>query len=402
MVRRHGRRAVDPDAPVVDLDRVQADDLEIDRIGRRPWPDAATPPAVPCGTAPIGGAHRSAARHQRPVEHRPSADEPLFELLDDWRLELAGRPLPEPPALALPVPIPSPAPAVRHRRRTWRPVLAVAAAIGAVLVGSATVGASDAGPNSPLWPITQVIWPARAESIESAHEARAALDEAHEALDAGRSGAAREAILRAEAQLDNVDQASQADMRIEVSSLLAQSVESDAGSSTFEAIYSGVEAAVIAATSGDGTTPTLDEPPADQTDSTPSPATELDGPIVAAGLPAASDLARSTAAWTASVAASTTTGPSASPPASATSAPAAPATVPDPSAVVEPPSSSAPSTTESPGSSAVQQSAPSPTQTSEGPGAVTTPGTGSGTDDGGAQSSADNPEAGSVNSAGDG
>jgi len=123
MVRRHGRRSVDPDAPVVDLDRVLADDRQIDLIGRRPWPDPG-----PARRDPVAGAHQVVGRHHRPSEH-----EPLMELLDHWRLELAGRPLPTLLVDAAPVR----STGARQRRRSWRPVAAAAAAIGAVIVGPA-------------------------------------------------------------------------------------------------------------------------------------------------------------------------------------------------------------------------------------------------------------------------
>jgi len=87
MAGRHGRRALDPDAPVVDLDRVLADDARIDDIGRSPWPAdaAAMRPARPLGADRVAGSH-----------HRCARGEPLLDLFDEWRTELAARPLPQP------------------------------------------------------------------------------------------------------------------------------------------------------------------------------------------------------------------------------------------------------------------------------------------------------------------
>lgn len=66
----------------------------------------------------------------------------------------------------------------------------MAAAIGAIVVGSATIGAADARPGSPLWPIAQVLWPERATSAAPAPAARSAPEGAHAPGDAGRTGQA--------------------------------------------------------------------------------------------------------------------------------------------------------------------------------------------------------------------
>ncbi len=193
MVRRTGRRPVDPDSPVVDLDRVLADDRLIDELAHPARPDGG-PPAAPARTA---GAHRSTGRH------RCGRTEPLLELLDEWRAELSARPLPA--TLVLPAPVPS-VPSMREvpRSRTLRPMLAVAAAIGAVVIGSATISAPDADPNSLLWPVTQALWPDRAASVESARAVRSALADARAALDAGRPGDAQDALRRASDALAQV------------------------------------------------------------------------------------------------------------------------------------------------------------------------------------------------------
>lgn len=384
MARRHGRRAVDPDAPVVDLDRVLADDLEIDRISRQPWADVA-------GPCRIGrtGARRDLVRH-----HHAPTDEPLFDLLDDWRHELAGRPLPDPPstpvAAASTIPgavsVPRSTPA-RHHRRSWRPVLAVAAAIGAVLVGSTTVGAADAGPNSPLWPIAQVIWPTRAQSIESAREVEVALAEAQQALAAGRGDAARQAIQRAQEQLVYVDADSRQDIRIRVSSL-AESAGTDPDSITAQAILPAADPAIAAAAADEPAAPS-DDVVAALVDVAGAPSVlDPTAPFVAAGSSAGLQMAGLAPGSTTAPGTPSTAGPTPSPVTAATPLPGAPATVPDPAVVVEPSVPADPPTTESPASSAVAQSAPSPTQTLENPGVPTVPAPWPASDDGGSPSSA--------------
>ncbi|MBV1850074.1 hypothetical protein [Catellatospora tritici] len=66
------------------------------------------------------------------------------------------------------------------RRRPGR--LLVAAAVVVVLFGGLTVAAGSAGPDSPLWPITQVVYTERADSRQAAHDARQLLDQARQAL----------------------------------------------------------------------------------------------------------------------------------------------------------------------------------------------------------------------------
>jgi len=356
MARRQGRREADPDAPVVDLDRVLADDLRIDLISRQPWPDRVRTPRSP-------GAHRATGRH-----HRPAADEPLFELLDEWRLELAGAPLP--PLVVGRPSSPSRASRTRHRKRSWRPVMAVAAAIGAVLVGSATVGAADADPGSPLWPITQIIWPAHAQSIESAEQIRVALDEARVALEAGRGGDARRAIIRAVGELGNIDDAAAQDsIRTTVNQLWSRSAPSVVSGITPGGVVPAGGSAVSGPPGTAGPTARTDQVVADVTGPIPAgPVGTVNATRLVPGgssgspvdvTPSGSTLPPPPSA-AGSAAPESATAPSAGP--APSTDPAAPATVPDPAEVVEPSASA--SATSSP-AVATQQSGPAPTRTTE-------------------------------------
>ncbi len=204
MVSRSGSRRVDPGSPLVDLDLVFADDARVDELTRG-MPDTGHP-TVPEGR--VAG-HRAAdaspgwgravggpAQHMRVVDR-----DPLMDLLRNWRAELTAPPLP-------------PAPDV-HRvmsagaggaaERPLRSVLAVAAAIVALLVGSATVGSRHAAPDSALWAVTRVIWPDRAESLASSQNVQQALHRAQVALATGRTQDAQLALLLAATELGKVD-----------------------------------------------------------------------------------------------------------------------------------------------------------------------------------------------------
>ena len=79
---------------------------------------------------------------------------------------------------------PGAAPAGAKPGSRWRMYLAAAVlAVGAAGVGMA---AADAGPDSPLWPITQVAYPDRVESAKARSAAEHALDDASRAAAEGR------------------------------------------------------------------------------------------------------------------------------------------------------------------------------------------------------------------------
>ena len=190
MVSRSGYRRVDPGSPLVDLDAVFADDAEIDGI------------AVDSGAD--GDAHRRTGRRAASKgAGAPDSGDPLMDLFRTWRQELAAVPLP---------PIPDVRGAMHGAggtgdtgKRSLRPVLAVAAAITALLVGSATVGSRHAEPDSALWAVTQVLWPDHAKSVTSRQNVQVALHEAQAALATGRTQEAQLALLRAAMELGKVD-----------------------------------------------------------------------------------------------------------------------------------------------------------------------------------------------------
>ena len=191
---RHGRRG-DPDAPVVDVADVLADDELIDRLLNEP-------------TGP-----------RQHTSVRDDADAELLALFVDWRNELWSKPIPVPP----PPPIlrPATAGAQPFRRRSLRATLAIGAAVAVLLMGFAMVGSRDARPGDALWVVASAIWTDRVESVESVHQVKAALDEARSLLRSGRSRDAHTALLRASAELEQVHEIDgRTEMRQQVDALL--------------------------------------------------------------------------------------------------------------------------------------------------------------------------------------
>jgi len=192
MAGRSGRRRFDPGSPLVDLDAVFADDALIDAIAGQSW-----------GGLPRfsgGSADRVAAGSSR---GSLLTVDPLTDLFESWRQELAIAPIPAPPH-----PLRTSAPVQRRppsRSRTLRPALAIAAAIGALLVGAASIGSKDAPRESPLFALTQVLWPSRATSVASADQVDAILAEARTAILDGRTQDAQLALLNATVVLGSVD-----------------------------------------------------------------------------------------------------------------------------------------------------------------------------------------------------
>jgi hypothetical protein len=148
------------------------------------------------------GAHRRGDGVQ-PARSELTTADPLAELFETWRDELAADPMPALPKLR-PTLVAEPAgrPA---QRRSLRPALAIAAAIAALLVGTATIGSKNADPESALWGITQVVWPNRVVSVASAEKVKDQLQVARTALQAGRSQDAQEALRAATEELGKID-----------------------------------------------------------------------------------------------------------------------------------------------------------------------------------------------------
>jgi len=128
----------DPTGPPIDPDQLDRDDALLDALG---------------------------------AGSRPPTDDSLAMMLSAWNSSLATETL-KPVATA-------PLAPSRPRRRPLSARL-VAAIAGAVVIlgGGLTAGAANAGPGSPLWPITKIVYADRADSRAAAQAATALLDQA--------------------------------------------------------------------------------------------------------------------------------------------------------------------------------------------------------------------------------
>jgi hypothetical protein len=110
-----------------------------------------------------------------------------------------GRPAEDPSgATAIPIPI-------RRRRRRSRVLAGIAAAVVLVVAGG-LVAAANAGPGSPLWPITRVVYPDQADTLAAEHT----IGQARKAAAEGRYDDARRLLDLASAQVAKVRDPKQA------------------------------------------------------------------------------------------------------------------------------------------------------------------------------------------------
>ncbi len=206
-------RAGDDDEPV-DLAQVRADDALIEALRQTPlFDDPATDSFVrsrsaddddsgdldyDTGPDSFAAFARLAEDAFDGVDTGPLADVAtdarVAALLQAWRSEIESVPLPPPIDTQIATAIVRAAPS---RRRSVRPMIAVAAAIAALLMGSTAIGARSATPDDTLlWPVTQLLWQDRVEEVNASIEARTGIDSAAKAVDAGHPEQAEAALDR--------------------------------------------------------------------------------------------------------------------------------------------------------------------------------------------------------------
>jgi uncharacterized membrane protein YgcG len=111
-------------------------------------------------------------------------DDDVAGLLAAWRAELAT----DIPTVRKPAPAGVVDLQQERVRRGWRPrrMLIAAAAMIIALGGAVTLAAGGAGPDSPLWPITQLVYSDRADARQAQQDAEQAISKARQAIDEGR------------------------------------------------------------------------------------------------------------------------------------------------------------------------------------------------------------------------
>jgi hypothetical protein len=155
---------------------------------------------------------------------RHRAPDPLPDMFAAWREDVLSRPMP--PRVSTT----TAARVVAHanKRRTARPMIAVAASIFLLLVASAIVGSRNAQPGDALFPVTQVLWADRADSAVAGQQVNGALDQAKAALRAGNAQRAFEALVFAAHSLHGVrDTGTHQTMQDELTNLYGLVVAAD-------------------------------------------------------------------------------------------------------------------------------------------------------------------------------
>jgi hypothetical protein len=90
------------------------------------------------------------------------------------------------------------------RRRSRRISLTLGAAVLVAALFAASIGAGAAEPGDALWPVTNILYPERAESVRAAAQVSRRLDAAATAMEAGDDRGARIELQAAESQLGRV------------------------------------------------------------------------------------------------------------------------------------------------------------------------------------------------------
>jgi hypothetical protein len=155
--------------------------------------------------------------------------------------------------------------AVTRPRRTNRRLsrtVATATAAAVLVGGTVTVVAAQAGPDSPLWPVTELVFGGLAESRAAQAQADDTLQQARTAVDEGRVLEATRLLAQADELADKVDEPGAADrIRAAIADLRAQ-LDRDAVRTPSRADASRQPAAPT--TTVPGETEETEEPPADK------------------------------------------------------------------------------------------------------------------------------------------
>jgi anti-sigma-D factor RsdA-like protein len=131
------------------------------------------------------------------------SDDRVAAVLAAWKAEVDAEPVPE--LLDLDTAVAA-VRAARPRSARFRHLAPVAAAAAFVVLvaGGVSVGSYSAQPDDTLWPVTQVVFPTKAASVQAASNAQEHIDKAKQALVAGRPDDAARELAQARVDLGAV------------------------------------------------------------------------------------------------------------------------------------------------------------------------------------------------------
>ncbi len=162
------------------------------------------------------------------------ADDQVVALLSSWRADVVAEPVPElidieTALAAVKAGLPSARPKRSARARHLVPVAAAAAFL--VLVGGGvTIGSATAQPDSALWPVSKMLFSERAESVEAAARASDKIENAKQALTAGKPEQAAADLAQAQQDLGQVRPQEGKDELVDVKDfLVAKAAETPSG-----------------------------------------------------------------------------------------------------------------------------------------------------------------------------
>lgn len=191
---RHARS--EGDEPLA-LSQIQADDALIEALRQTPlFDDGSTGPGpddrfAAADTLAFSRADLVVGAAAFDSSAPTDSDARVAAMLRAWQQEIDSVPMPPPIDLQAATAVVRAAPL---RRRAMRPMIAVACAITGLLVGSAAIGARSATPENVLWPVTQMLWGDRADSVLAAIDVRKGIAEASRALVADNPDGAEVAL----------------------------------------------------------------------------------------------------------------------------------------------------------------------------------------------------------------
>src|SRR3954449_12774446 len=131
------------------------------------------------------------------------SEDRVASVLAAWKAEVDADPVPELVDLDTAV---AAVRAGRPRSARFRHLAPVAAAAAFIVLaaGGVSVGSYSAQPQDTLWPVTQVVFPTKAASVQAASDAQVHIDKAKEALVAGRPADAARELAQAKSDIGAV------------------------------------------------------------------------------------------------------------------------------------------------------------------------------------------------------